>query len=317
MQRLRRTLWHLAEPEPAAAEALADGVLLTSGPLPAVWIHGAAHEPSLQFHRLDAGTFIIRFSKWLAGERVGTADEGAFEGAFEGNFVFLFVGSERAILFDTGPIPWPPLKAAIEAALGPSAASLDLIVAHTHSHGDHVQGDALWAEEAAGSSSPFRSVFIVGHSPAEVAQFYGLEDAEDEATGRYELGGRTLRLFWIRGHEDSALAIYDASTHVLVTGDNLYPGRLYVRDTVQFGSSCQRLAAFVRALQSGAEPLRVLGCHIEMSADGGEYPTGTLYQPDEAAYAMGAEDVLALGETNGEDNSHDTARRFIVVPPPP
>jgi glyoxylase-like metal-dependent hydrolase (beta-lactamase superfamily II) len=71
---------------------------------------------------------------------------------------------------------------------------------------------------------------IVGHSPAEVAAFFGLPrwfegEREDSVPVEFALGGsRSLRLFWIRGHEDSHVAVYDAATHVLVTGDVLYPG---------------------------------------------------------------------------------------------
>jgi hydroxyacylglutathione hydrolase len=249
----------------------------------------------------------------------------------EGNFVFLFVGSERAILFDTGPIPYEPFKEAIAEHV-PNAASLDLIVAHTHSHGDHIKGDPLWEAEAAGErDSPFRSVVVVGHSPQEVADFYSLDFAPDgsceDATTTFHLGGgRELQLFWIRGHEDSHIAVYDEVTDVLVTGDVLYPGRLYVRDTPQFAATCQRMAAFVQHLPPARrDALRVLGCHIEMSSDGGEYETGTVYQPDEAKYEMTAQDVLDLasatsgagsgGQTSGLAEGFDPNRRFMVVPP--
>ncbi len=142
----------------------------------------------------------------------------------EGNFVFLFVGSDKAILFDTGPIRFLPFHD-IVAQLVPDAASRDLIVAHTHSHGDHVVGDVLWEDEAAGrTKGAFRSVTIVGLSPQEVSEFYSLDSAED-AKCVYDLGSRELVLFWIRGHEDSHIAVYDGTVNVLVTGDVLYPGK--------------------------------------------------------------------------------------------
>ena len=55
------------------------------------------------------------------------------------------------------------------------------------------------------------------------------------------------------------------------------------------------MARFVQELPPAhQQTLRVLGCHIEMSSDGGEYATGTLFQPDEAAYTMLARDVFDL-----------------------
>ena len=148
----------------------------------------------------------------------------------EGNFVFLFVGNEKAILFDTGPVAFQPFKD-IVAQLVPDAASRELIIAHTHSHGDHIKGDTLWEDEATGRKvGPFRSVTIVGLSPEEVSQFYTLDydpdGSREDATSMYDLGGRSLQLFWIRGHEDSHIAVYDESVNVLVTGDVLYPGEM-------------------------------------------------------------------------------------------
>jgi hypothetical protein len=69
-----------------------------------------------------------------------------------------------------------------------------------------------------------------------------------------------------------------------------------------YSASCHRLARFVRSIApestvgggdrvigdssggnggggGGGNALKVLGCHIEMAADGTEYPTGTLFQP--------------------------------------
>ena len=64
------------------------------------------------------------------------------------------------------------------------------------------------------------------------------------------------------------------------------------------------MARFVEALPAARrQTLRVLGCHIEMSSDGGEYPTGTLFQPDEASYAMVAQDVRDLVSRYSELNN--------------
>ena len=105
------------EPAPVAAAvaagtaaATSETVMTTSGALPGPgeWIHGAAGEPALQCHRLDeAGTaWVIRFSKWLAGEHVGTDAEKAFRPAY---------GAIAALL----PSP-PPLRS---LGLPPSEAA--------------------------------------------------------------------------------------------------------------------------------------------------------------------------------------------------
>jgi hydroxyacylglutathione hydrolase len=56
------------------------------------WIHGAADcsanaDPLLQVYQFDANTFIIRENKCYSAE---------------GNFMYLLLGANRAILFDTG-----------------------------------------------------------------------------------------------------------------------------------------------------------------------------------------------------------------------
>ncbi|CAE8634991.1 unnamed protein product [Polarella glacialis] len=318
----------------AAAVSWEGGQIRCDGlPAPGGWIHGAEGELSLQCESLDeAGTaWVIRFSKWTAGRHLkGSAEEELYAEAYEGNFVFLFVGDERAVLFDTGPVPWPCFKDAVERCVGGAArcATLDLVVAHTHAHGDHVQGDVTWA---GGNAGAFRSVVVVGHSPADVAQFFALPrwfdgESEDSPAAVFSLGGvrAPLSLFWIRGHEETHVAIYDPATNALVTGDVLYPGRLYVRNGPVFAASCQRLDRFVRALdqevgEGKAAALRVLGCHIELDADGAEFPTGTPLQVNEAQYELGAADVFELAAATSKSDEATTwvrGRRFVFVPVP-
>src|SRR6185295_11887687 len=98
----------------------------------------------------------------------------------------------------------------------------------------------------------------------------------------FDLGGRVLEVTGIPGHQESAIAVFDPRTGVLLTGDSVYRGRLYAPDAVGFAASTERLAAFARQ-----RPVtQVLGCHIELAADGREYPTGTRWQPEEAPLPM-------------------------------
>lgn len=299
------------------ADILPPGILITRGDLPRTWVHGQEGEAELQCHCLHEGelgsTWVIRFSKWQGALHAG---EEAYEDAYEGNFVFLFVGSHTAALFDTGPVAVSPLRAAVEYIVGSAARGKGLLVAHTHSHGDHVAGDGLWPCGA--DPAPFRSVTHVGLSRGEAWGFFGVSAGLPAAS--YPIGeGRSLQLFGIPGHEDAAFAIYDAASHALFTGDNLYPGRLYIRDAGEFAASAARLAQFAATLAHPAS-LRVLGCHIEMTQQPGvDYPCGTLYQPDEAAYAMGVGDVRELASACAEalrdaELPRIVRARFIVEP---
>lgn len=79
-----------------------------------------------------------------------------------------------------------------------------------------------------------------------------------------DLGARELVVVPVPGHQDEGITLYDSKTGWLLTGDNLYPGRLYVNDWAAFRSSARRLAEFSKTHRISA----VMGAHIEMSSTG-------------------------------------------------
>jgi hydroxyacylglutathione hydrolase len=92
--------------------------------------------------------------------------------------------------------------------------------------------------------------------------------------GTIDLGGRVLDVLGIPGHQDASIALYDRKTGNLLTGDSLYPGRLYVSDFPAFVASAKRLADFARTHTIA----HVLGTHIEQSATPYlDYPVRTTY----------------------------------------
>jgi len=231
------------------------------------WNHGspdctASADPPLQVHALDGGTFILRQSKCLS---------------FEAPFLYLFFGRESEILFDTGAQPVPgkhlPLLEVVSGLVADwstrSGRTIDLVVAHTHGHDDHVFGDDQFVGQP--------RTTIVPPNLDGVRAFFGFADWPEESAV-FDLGGRTLTLIPTPGHEPSHVAIYDARTEILVTGDVVYPGFLYVRDWAAYHASIDRLARF-----AAAHPVTyLLGCHIEMTrAPEVPYPSGTTYQPEE------------------------------------
>lgn len=105
-------------------------------PLAVRWKEGAqdcAASPQLplQVHRHDESTVILRQNPCAS---------------FEANFLYLLIGQERALLIDSGAIAdpaWMPLAATVMELLPRrDGAKLPLLVAHTHSHRDHREGDA-------------------------------------------------------------------------------------------------------------------------------------------------------------------------------
>src|SRR6185503_6890655 len=77
--------------------------------------------------------------------------------------------------------------------------------------------------------------------------------------GSIDLGGRVLDAIAIPGHEAQHIALYDRNTGLLLTGDTLYPGFLFIPDWPTYHDSVIRLADF-----AATRPIaHVLGAHIE------------------------------------------------------
>lgn len=270
------------------------------------WIHGApdcrrSRDPLLQVHRFDEDTFLLRLSKCFS---------------FEGNFLYLLLGDARAVLWDTGAGPDPgrrdvlPIRRVVDDIqarwlVARGGGAIDLVVAHTHSHGDH----AFWDQQ-------FRNrprTTVVPATLSGVRGFFRLPDWP-EGEARLELGGRSLTVFPVPGHEESHIATYDPRTASLLTGDTLYPGLLTVRNWPAYRRSVARLAAFAERHQVA----RVLGSHIEMrKSPGATYPVGTTYQPDEHPLPLGADQIEELHsacESMGSSPRIDVHDHFVIRP---
>ncbi|MFI6152795.1 MBL fold metallo-hydrolase [Kitasatospora sp. NPDC051170] len=235
------------------------------------WIHGsgsAKHntDPDIQIHEYDENTVILRQNKAVN---------------YEAPFLFLLFGVERAVLIDTGATAeaaYFPLRGTVDALVkrwlgrNPQVVKGDygLLVLHTHPHGDHVAGDGQFAGRA--------GTRVVGAELAFAWPYFGF-DRDAEAVARVDLGGgRVLECLATPGHHEAAVTYYDPWTGFLLTGDTVYPGRLYIDDWPAFGRTIDRLIAF-----AGSRPVTyVLGCHIEMTRTPGvDYPIRTTYQPEE------------------------------------
>ena len=159
-----------------------------------------------------------------------------------------------------------------------------LIVAHSHGHGDHTAGDWQFKDTV-------NTTFIAA-TPDALQQVFAIADWPASA-GSYDLGGRVIDVLPIPGHEPASIAIYDRRTGILLTGDTLYPGRLYVRDGAAFTASVARLVAFTET----RTVRHILGAHIENSGTPYvDYPQGTTYQPEEHVLELGRAHLLELND---------------------
>ena len=253
-----------------------DGGGLDRGSLPASWAEtgeGCGTQPDFRLHEYNADFFILRQS--------GCTN-------YEKPFLYLIFGDGQALLLDSGAKN-ANVAAAVQAALSRWAARHGgklpkLTVAHSHGHGDHVAGDAQLAA--------LPNVTVIGTAPDAVQSFFGLRDWPNAAT-TYDLGGRVLDIVPIPGHERASIAVYDRRTGLLLTGDTMYPGRLYVADATAFTGSVSRLVAFTRD-----KPIaHVLGAHIEEARTPFlDYPIGTKFQPDEHGLELSRGQLLELND---------------------
>ncbi|WP_290862918.1 MBL fold metallo-hydrolase [Hamadaea sp.] len=232
--------------------------------LDVTWIHGAAGEPTLQVHRVDDRTFILRQGKSVT---------------YEAPFLFLMTGDDRALLLDTGATDDPasfPLRATVDELIG----DLPLVIAHSHGHGDHVAGDGQFADRP--------HTTIVAREAEAVRDFFGFGDSWPTGTVTFELGDRTLSVIGSPGHHQAAITLYDPRTQFLLTGDTVLPGRLYAFDYPAFLATLDRLVAFADANAVS----HVLGCHVEMrQKPRRDFPIGATYQPGERPLEMTVEQL--------------------------
>lgn len=251
---------------------------LTPGSLAVNWVTGAPDcsrhdEPNLQVHSYSADTYILRQNPCAT---------------FEAPFIYLLIGQQQALLLDTGAIAeeeaMPLASTVLNLLPRPGGVRLPLVVAHTHSHLDHRAGDAQFAN--------LPDVEIIGPEPADIQDFFGLSDWP-EGVATLDLGQRPLEIVPVPGHHPASIAVYDNQTGLLLTGDFLLPGRVYINDRASFRRSSRRLLDFV-----DERPItHVLGGHLEMNSSGRFYRPGATHHPDERALQLAQQDIAALAET--------------------
>jgi hydroxyacylglutathione hydrolase len=247
------------------------------GSLPAQWNVGAedcaaSPQPPLQVHKYEPQTFILRQSP--------CAD-------FEANFIYLLIGSDKALLIDTGavadPKAMPLARTIMELLPEKDGKKLPLVVAHTHRHLDHRAGDPQFASLPSAQVVPFD---LEG-----VQAFFGFTNWPN-GIAHIDLGGRTVDVIPTPGHNQTHLAFYDDRTGILFSGDFLLPGRLLIEDAGAYRESAVRVVDFLKT-----RPLtHILGGHIELNAAGRAYRFGSHHHPNEHRLELARADLAELPE---------------------
>lgn len=255
-----------------------DGARLQTGVLPASWKTGGPDcltVPDWQVHEYNEDFYILRESGCIDAEKP---------------FLFLIFGQNKALLEDTGvaEVQVAPVVMDLLAkwAKKKKHAAVSLIVIHSHSHRDHTAGDKQF--------QAIPGAQFVAAEPAAIQKAAGI-GAWPTDLGSIALGNRVVDVIPIPGHDVASIALYDRLTGNLMTGDSLYPGRLYVPEAQipTYAASAQRLADFAETHAIA----HVLGTHIEQSNTPNlDYPRGSRYQPEEHPLELSRAHVLELND---------------------
>ncbi len=240
------------------------------------WQHGSADcslnkDPALDVFKADDSSFILRQNKCLN---------------FEAPFIYVLVGQNKILVLDTGALGDEngfSLYKEIKEIVGEQRfLDREVLVVHSHSHGDHHKGDSQFIGQP--------KVTVIKPKARAVKRFWKDKRwPKDEK--HIDLGGREITLIPTPGHQEEALTVYDSHTQWLLTGDSFYPGLIYVKDWDDYRDSIAKLAVFTQENNVSA----ILGTHIEMKRNPqAYYPIGSTYQPNERALPLTVDELQSL-----------------------
>ncbi len=186
---------------------------------------------------------------------------------------YLIVGTNRALLFDTG-MGISDIKKVTQ-----ELTKLPVIVLNSHTHNDHVGGnwqfDTVYGmdtdftrQNAKGSRDDAQAEITPGQICGELPKEFDTKSystrpwkitAYIHDSDKIELGNRTIEVIATPGHTPDAISLLDRSNGLLFTGDTYYPGPIWLfrpeTDFKAYAASISRLNALAPGLTL------VLGAH--------------------------------------------------------
>lgn len=244
-------------------------------------------------------------------------------GQFEEVISYLIVGSDKALLFDTG------LGIGDMRRLIGELTDREVVVLNSHTHYDHVGGNHAF-DTIYGTDLDYTRQHERGRSHEEVAEFVGegwiwKDTPEGFSTGDYvsrpfrvaervtdgqviSLGDVALEVLLTPGHAPDSLCLLDRRRRLLFTGDTFYPATLYAHLPGSTFEDYQRTAARLAGLANAVDV--VLPAHNEPTM-----PSSELIAFRDAFAAMQKDGATyVLTDSNRE---YDFGRFSILVSDPP
>lgn len=206
---------------------------------------------------------IESMSDWFTIEKIDATTYAISEyGHWEEPHCYLLIGSDEAVLIDTG-LGVESIREQVE-----KITSLPVLAIITHGHWDHIGGvnefsqvaihkaDSDWLEKGlpipdgeiqenfalAPTTKPLPETFdLQAYTTPRVKPTMILEGGET-----IDLGERKIQIIHTPGHSPGSVCIYEPGRGYLFTGDTLYKGTLYMNykstDPILFAESIHRLS---------------------------------------------------------------------------
>ena len=240
-------------------------------------------QPREQYRSLER---ITVSDDWFEVYRVGDGVLAIYEPfQFQEVISYLIIGTEQALLFDTG------MGISRISAVVRELTPLPVTVINSHTHYDHIGGNAEFDRVLAVNTNFTRgNAAGVGHDVVhgEVAanafcrappagfdtagysiRPFAIADTVGDGS-RIELGGRTIQVLRVPGHTPDAVALLDSAAGYLWTGDTFYEAPIWLwfpeTDWPAYERSVEHLASLAPGLR------RVFGAHNTPIAEPSQLP---------------------------------------------
>lgn len=197
-------------------------------------------------------------------------DESSYRIENSGVRCLLFIGTEKALLVDTGFGNAGSLKEVTD-----SLTDKPIMLVISHADIDHI-----------GANAEFDEVYM---HPAEMSGYSSDIPPKPLWDGDIiDIGGRAFEVILIPGHTPGSIALLDRENRIIITGDTVSAGPVFM-----FGES-RSLNAYMLSLK---KLLSISDAFDEIYPSHGEFPL----PPKQITVALTAAEKLSNGELVGED----------------